>query len=333
MPDNAKPLKILWWNVNRRLTEILKNISPISVECPDIIFVSETSVRHGPIPEVQFYSKYVNTNVQINHGGIALYVNKKLASHVFNISFNTSYVSFRLDFMPSLVFIGCYIQPENSKYFDPDLFSELCSFLISIRERKLIPIMGGDMNCRFGDLNKLMQAGNLAYDQNVDLDANKHGLTYGSDVCMVNDLFPLNHLIHKGQSFHGDFTYHKAGRKSQIDFVFTCKEGLQVVKSFSIIKDNWHMSDHRPICLEISASQMISSSSLLRRAKELNYEYNPHRTMISRHLGSYDYNLFNSHLNDNQSIIEEDILNELHQCNIDRALIKLDLHIRDAHKA
>ena len=171
---------MLWWNVNRRLIEILKNISPISEELPDIIFVSETSAGYDAIPEVEFYSKYADKDVQIlNHGGIALYVNKKLAAHIFNLTFHTSFVAFRMDFVPSLVFIGCYIQPENSKYFNPDLFSELCSFLITLRERKLIPIMGGDMNCRFGDLNNTAQTGNLAYEQNVDCDANKHGLTYG----------------------------------------------------------------------------------------------------------------------------------------------------------
>ena len=303
------------------------------MERPDIIFVSETSVGYDAIPEFEFYAKYADKDVQIlNHGGIALYVNKKLAPHVFNLSFHTSFVAFRLDFVPTLVFIGCYVQPESSKYFDPSLFSELCSFLISTRERKLTPIMGGDMNCRFGDLNNLCSAGNLAYEQNVDVDSNKHGLIYGTDVCTVSDVFPLNHLVHKGRSYEGDFTYHKAGRKSQIDFVFTSKEGLQFVKHFSIIRDNWHLSDHRPICLEISASRMINSSFLLRRAKELNYEFNPHRTLITRHLGSYDFNLFNTYLHENENTIHEEILSELHNCNINRALIKLNLHMHAAHQ-
>ena len=54
--------------------------------------------------------------------------------------------------------------------------------------------------------------------------------------------------------------------------------------------------------------------------------------MITRHMGSYDHELFNAYLDDNQDIIEEDILGELRHCNINRALIKLDSYMQEAHK-
>ena len=179
MPDNAKKISILWWNVNRRLSEIIQNISAISVQKPDILFVTETSAGYDAIPTIKGYEKYADNSVhELNHGGIACYVSSALALHVFNISFNKSYVSFRLNFVPSLVFIGCYIQPENSKYFDPTMFSELGGFLMSLRERKLTPIMGGDLNCRFGNLNHLYQDSGLLYGDDADVSSNRHGLTY-----------------------------------------------------------------------------------------------------------------------------------------------------------
>ena len=136
-----KIIKILWWNVNRRLNEITKNISPIISDCPDIIFVSETSAGYDAIPEIDLYTKFADKDIKtLSHGGLAFYISKNISSYVFDISFSKSYVSFRLDFTPSLMFIGCYVQPEKSNYFDANLFSELCSFLITVRERKLIPI-------------------------------------------------------------------------------------------------------------------------------------------------------------------------------------------------
>ena len=96
MPDNAKNISILWWNVDRRLSEIMKNISPISLQKPDIVFATETSAGYDAIPTIEGYEKYADMEIrELNHGGIAFYVRNSLAPHVFNISFNKSYVSFR----------------------------------------------------------------------------------------------------------------------------------------------------------------------------------------------------------------------------------------------
>ena len=49
------------------------------------------------------------------------------------------------------------------------------------------------------------------------------------------------------QSYDGDYTYFKGNAKSQIDYVYTNKAGLGVIKSLTIYKENWHLSDHLPI--------------------------------------------------------------------------------------
>ena len=296
--------------------------------------MSEISAGFDAIPNIPTYAKFADKDVkELNHGGIALFVSRKLLPHVYDVTFSTSFIAFRMDFIPSLVFIGCYVQPENSKYFDPNLFSDLCSFLLTARDRKLTPIMGGDMNCRYGDMNNLCTVSNVAYEHNVDTSANKHGMTYGADVLTTSGIIPLNHLIHKGKSLGGDFTYHKAGKKSQIDFAYTTKSGLNFVKDFTIVKDNWHMSDHKPISLEITCSRVVNCGFLYKRANELNYEYDPHRVIVSRHLGKYDLNKLSNYIQENEYIIHNDILKEIEQCNINRAVTKFNHHMQSAHRS
>ena len=67
-------------------------------------------------------------------------------------------------------------------------------------------------------------------------------------------------------------------------FVFTNFNGLQHIEGFEIVKDNWHASDHLPICLDIQLPEAVHCSFLLKRAKELNYEFNPHKTQLKRFL-------------------------------------------------
>lgn len=209
------------------------------------------------------------------------------------------------------------------------MFSELGGFLITLREQKLTPILGGDMNCRFGNLNQFMADNRLLYEENIDVTSNKHGLTYGKDLCMIGNIFPINHLIYRGKVFDGDYTYLKGNKKSQIDFIYTNADGLKIVKNFSIQKDDWHLSDHRSILLEINARRMFNSSCLLKRAKELNYEFNPNRPVIVRHLGAYNLDLLAEYLRDNERM-QEDVLDELSNCNITNAVIKFDCHLHDA---
>ena len=98
------------------------------------------------------------------------------------------------------------------------------------------------------------------------------------------------------KTYPGDFTYLKAEKKSQIDYVFTDRIGVKSIKDFSICSENWHLSDHRPICVEIKATEAINSYSLLRRAKDLNYEFDPLHTKPKRYLSNYDTEIFQDYL-------------------------------------
>ena len=326
-------LKILFWNVNRRLGTILKNISPFSERKPDLFFASEISVGYEAINNYAGYTKFADETIrERNHGGIACYVKNNIASHVFNVTFNLCYISLRLDFAPNYLFIGTYIQPESSSYFEPEMFSHLSTLLISANEKKLIPILGGDINCRYNDLNKLYPELNMHYDANIDDTSNMHGRTYGKDMCQIGEVFPLNHLKYGGKHFPGDFTYIKAQKKSQIDFVYTNKTGVKYIKDFHIHSENWHFSDHKPVEVELSTPVFVNVSHTLIRARELNYEFNPHAVKIIRHTKNYDFDMMSRLIKADKELLENNILTEIQNCSIDGAIKQLHGCLNIVHK-
>ena len=332
-PDNEKVIKIFWWNVNRRLDVILKSQSAIQVCTPQIMFLLESSMGYDILPTIKNYTKLADQNVKsLDYGGIVAYVENSLAPHVFEIKYNTCFISLRLDHIPQFVFIGMYIQPEGSSHFDGDMFGILGSYLLSLRERNLVPILGGDMNCRFGELNIAFQEQRLAYTENKDSTSNHHGRTYGIDLCDSCKIFPLNHLKMYNRTFAGDFTYHKADKKSQIDYVFTDRTGLKYIEKFEICVDSWHLSNHRPLCLEIKASESINCHTLWRRSKDLNYEFDPQQTKPTRYLATYDTDIFQGYLNDNHRNVEKAVLRELEKENLNGALITFEEHLKKAYK-
>ena len=255
--------------------------------------VLETSMGHGEIPDIKEYKKFADVTVrELNHGGIAVYLHKTIASSIFDITYNKCFISFRLNFAPHVIFIGAYIQPESSSYFSSTMFNDLSSFILSSIDKNLTPIMGGDINCRYGDMNHSFQNLGVRYNVNADPTINAHGRTYGTDLCKSSNIFPINHLVFGNRKFIGDFTYYKGEKKSQIDFVYTNRNGIKMIKSFSIISENWHISDHRPIGIEIVTPEVIQPAILLKRATELNYEFDPNRINPTRYLSSYDTRIF-----------------------------------------
>ena len=92
-----------------------------------------------------------------------------------------------------------YIQPENSKYFIPNMFADLDTLLSRCVEYNYIPYIGGDFNPRLGDLNML--SASWHNNKNFDVSTNKHGRTYLTDICKRNDIYPINHLRYKGVIF------------------------------------------------------------------------------------------------------------------------------------
>ena len=140
--------------------------------------------------------------------------------------------------IPHVVFIGVYIKPESSQFFDPLMFSELCSYIIECHEHNKTGILRGDFNNRPGELNNIRNNNLWIYTENMDKYSNSHGRTYFPVLCNSADVMPLNHLVFNHSTFQGDYTYHKADMKSQIDFSLTDMNGRNFIKKCNIIQQN-----------------------------------------------------------------------------------------------
>ena len=123
-------------------------------------------------------------------------------------------------------------------------FARLASMLIDCSTCKVTPYIAGDFNCRPGDLNVVDF--NSRYETNCDQYVNAYGRMYFMDICKVGKCLPINHMIYKGVKNPGDFTYFKAGKKSQIDYALTSFNGRKYITDFCIVKNDWHLSNHCP---------------------------------------------------------------------------------------
>ena len=251
------------------------------------------------------------------------------ASNIFDLSYDECYVSFRLDIAPTYLFGGVYINPENSKYFTPEMFAELDSLLVRCDENDYIPYIGGDFNSRLDDFNLLCSS--CHYESNVDKTTNSHGRIFMADICKRNNVYPFNHLKYKGVSYDGDFTYYKNEKMSQIDLVLTNDKGKNV-KSFKIVDCNWHISEHRPVNVNICVNNTLSTNALLVMAQNWNHEFSPYKPPIQRFNKSYDLQIiYNYILRENETIFDN-IASALNEGNVEKAVSKFDIFVKDMHK-
>ena len=108
---------------------------------------------------------------------------------------------------------------------------------------------------------------------------------------------------------------------------------LDHITGLEIQKENWHASDHRPVSLTIAVPTHISATDILRRAKDVNYEFDPHLFQPKRYLSTYSSSKIENFLHNNLDEIESSVLRELESNDVNRAILVLDRHLDDAHRA
>ena len=284
-------------------------------------------------PDYYGFTVISDPNISVcHHGGFAWYIKDSIYGNVFNVTFKSSFIAFSLDMFPHVVFIGAYVKPENSNYFDPLMFSEICSFIVECHNSHKIVFIGGDFNCRVGNLNSMMRNNLWKYDQNVDTITNSHGRIYFPALCDTAKIMPINHLNYKRRKFMGDYTYQKQDRKSQIDFVLTDKTGRDFINDFCIIQNDWFLSDHKPLCLKLSLPLLIPAISLYKRSIDLNFEISKQSPSIIRFKGIYNYNKIRRNLESQRSSLTPLIDGFIFDNNIESALKSIDNMLQIAHK-
>ena len=335
-PDDSKDFNLLWWNIDKRLPLILNfKQAPIHNDLLDLIFVSETCLGCDALPRLEGYETIADPTIRTcSHGGMAFYVKRYLFNHVMQLKFGQSFISLCFDICPAYVFIGTYIKPESSRYFESEMFSELCAHIIGCHENSKTVFMGGDLNSRPGDLNKLTNNSLWNFACNVDKNTNAHGRNFFAAICEDAQIMPVNHLKYKNKEFVGDFTYQKGDTRSQIDFAMTDSNGRKCIIDFIIIQDNWHLADHKPIMLKLSLPMDIDLGTMYQRAAELNYEPEHHATKkLARYNKLYNYENIERYLVSQHEILTCSIARYIESNDIENAVVTLDNALRSAHKA
>ena len=298
-----------------------------------MIFISETNLGHSALPSFKDFTTVADPSKKVcNYGGIAWYVRNSLARHMFQVQFNESYISFRLKLVPKIVFIGVYVQPEGARHFNIDMFAEVGALLVDCDQKGLIPYVGGDFNSRPGDFHLINTDTSWIYESNIDSNTNKHGKTLFRDLCCAGKVKPINGMKYYGRTFDNNFTFIRSNGQSQIDFCLTNSTGRRNVKNFQILVNDWHISDHRPISLEIETECKTDLGWLLKRANDLNSSSSDSVNEVHQFRGNFDYEAMELELLQQQDRIERAIEIKLQNDDVQGAIDTLDVCLKDVHK-
>ena len=139
-------------------------------------------------------------------------------------------------------------------------------------------------------------------------------------------------MVYLEKTFGNDFTFVRSNGKSQIDFCLTNSMGRRKIKDFTVILNDWHLSDHRPISLLIGIDTKPDLSGLVKRAYDLNFEHSPTSDEIKQLKGNYDYDAIQDYLLQHRAVIENNVNCKLVNDDTVGAIEILDEHIKSAHR-
>ena len=122
----------------------------------------------------------------------------------------------------------------------------------------------------------------------------------------------------------GGFTYFKANKTSQIDFLLSDNQGRKAIMDFKIVTSGWHFSDHTPIDLTIRSKYEINSLCLLIRSRLINEDTSPQRpnNVLKFHNKNFDFNVAKSILTNKF----QDISRQCYSCHSADSIVHI-LHL------
>ena len=105
-------------------------------------------------------------------------------------------------------------------------------------------------------------------------------------------------------------------KKSQVDYGLTNRNGRKCVKSFAVINENWHMSDHKPIALNVEIDTTVTCEAILCRAENLNYDVNTEKSNLIRNNKGYNYDQLEEYIIQSKNKIDTNVTNKLLENNV-----------------
>ena len=174
------------------------------------------------------------------------------------------YISFTN--IPNVVFYGCYIPPNESLYYNNDMFATLSSNLCQDNRQSVI---FGDFNAKIRDCNDLLQDNSL-YSYNLEeIQQNRNGDVLKS-ICINNEMVLVNGLVGKNLKFDDSMTYKRKNKWiSRIDVCLISSSLISLIDAFAMLQDEHLPSDHAIITCTIKLDYNVASENTLQRSSDL----------------------------------------------------------------
>lgn len=267
MHDEDILIKLRFWNINGRWTSVDKKF----INDKDIVFLSETHNNVKSLECVPGFTAFGDPDFPYfqKHGGIVVYIKNFFAQYITNLRYTKFTISFTLSVVKKVFFMGVYIYPPTSPNYKDTDYAEVINEINYWLCKGFHPYVGGDFNSRIGNINMIsLKSLNWRYAENSDTVINLNMIHF-SNMCEVLKILPLNHCKYSHKEFDGGYTYFKADKKSQIDYVMTNNAGRKNVTDFKLITYGWHFSDHLPVDLTVRIKYHIDPLAIYIRSKAL----------------------------------------------------------------
>ena len=149
---------------------------------------------------------------------------------------NRSYenvISFELVCIPNTIFIGCYITPDDSSYYDSAIFGYIQG-IIKNDESKTYIILG-DLNSRVGNPGPCLDSnGVLEYIGCEDRIVNGNGKKI-LQLCRDENLAVVNNLKYGEKHFKSYLSFRRRQQWiSEPDLLIISRKGLNLIESFQM---------------------------------------------------------------------------------------------------
>ena len=218
------------------------------IQDTDILIISEThfNIRTKCPDNFVLIEKSPPTDSKRPRGGVAIY--KKIHCALkFTTLLNIQDCTVCEIDDTNIIFIAIYIPPNNSHYFDEDIFEHLRSMLSYFVPHKFVYIIG-DMNSRFGNMNT---SSHSKYITNPDTSTNQNGIKLRKLLQEFPEMILLNGLQHQYKTFDSNFTFFRGNTASQIDICIT--NNINNTDNLTILQKN-SLSDHTPVLVALKTT-------------------------------------------------------------------------------
>ena len=315
---NFKCVRAASWNIQSVKDKLSDKRMKKLIDRYDILFLNE--IKTSAKISCTGFKVYQHSAKQGHRGGVALLLKPWLAKFVRRIdkSYENVLVC-ELAVIPNTVFVGCYIPPSDSPYYDDAVYGHLQSLVRNDEGKNFIII--GDLNSRVGTLLNFRNGDNeLKYvgcEDGVTINKNGRATT---QLCQDNNLIVINNLLYGEKHFKSKLSFRKKTQWiSEPDILLASDMCLDMIHSFEMVQyfENQHLySDHALLEFQLDLTEVkIPLDLLLNSACNLGkslYEVCPIRMDKSLRLAQCDDTKIVKHFLENEPpIINEQSVDEL----------------------